>query len=375
MDSVIVVGAGTFGASLAWLLARDGVAVTLIDQFEPGDPRQTSGGETRLYRCAHGGAADYTASSRRARTLWQELEAATGEDLLVERGVAWFAHREDGWEAASERTLRARDIPVERLEVGEAARRFPSFAGDDLAFVLLEPEAGAIRAGRAVRALASAAQAEGAILKRGRATPAGSGVQLADGAHLEAGAVVWACGCWLRDLFPGLVQLRVTKQELLFFDGGPAWAADDVPCWVDYDLAAYGTPDIDDLGVKAAPDVEGPPIEPDDALPPVSQAGELAARAYVQQRFPALAEAPLKGGVTCRYELSPDSNFIAAPHPVEPGVWIVGGGSGHGFKHGPAVAERLVAAVRGTGSLPEQFGLHERQPARSLRTAGSRADQ
>jgi sarcosine oxidase len=371
MDSAIVVGAGTFGASLAWLLARDGVAVTVVDQFEPGDPRATSGGETRLYRCAHGGAADYTASARRARELWRDLEATTGEELLLERGVTWFAHREDGWEAQSERTMQAQDIPVERLDVVEAAKRFPSFAGGDLAFVLHEPEAGAIRAATAVRALIAAAVSEGARVKRGRATPVAGGVRLEDGSRMEAGAVVWACGGWLRDLFPGLVQLRVTKQELLFLDGGPAWAAETVPCWVDYDLAAYGTPDIDGLGVKAAPDVEGPPLDPDAPLPDVSAEGEAAARSYVARRFPALAGAALRHGVCCRYELSPDSNFIAAEHPAEPGTWIVGGGSGHGFKHGPAMAERLVAAMRGTATMPERFGLHERVAGRSLRTAGS----
>src|SRR5689334_18225524 len=105
MDSAIIVGAGTFGASLAWLLSRDGVAVTLVDQFEPGDARSTSGGETRLYRCGHGAAADYTASARRARELWRDLEAATGTELLVECGLSWFAHREDGWEAQSARTM------------------------------------------------------------------------------------------------------------------------------------------------------------------------------------------------------------------------------------------------------------------------------
>src|SRR3954470_14653627 len=124
-------------------MARAGIAVTLIDQFEPGDPRASSGGESRLYRCAHGGAEDYTRSARRARDLWRELEHETGEELLLERGVAWFAHREDGWEAASERTMRALDIPCERLPVAEAAARFPSFDGDDLAFVLYEPAAGA----------------------------------------------------------------------------------------------------------------------------------------------------------------------------------------------------------------------------------------
>jgi sarcosine oxidase len=372
MDSAIVVGAGTFGASLAWQLARESVAVTLIDQFAPGDPRATSGGESPLYRCSHGGAADYTASARRARELWREVEAETGAELLLEHGVSWFAHREDGWEAHSERTLRAQEIPVERLEVADAARRFPSFAGDDLAFVLHEPEAGAIRAARAVEALVAAAQAHGARLKRGRAHPHGRYVELADGARLEAGLVVWCCGGWLRDLFPGLVDLRVTRQELLFLDGGPAWA--DVPAWVDYDLAAYGTGDLDGLGVKIAPDVEGPALDPDADLPPVSAEGEAAARAYARRRFPALAGAPLRTAKTCRYELTPDSNFIAAEHPAEPGVWIVGGGSGHGFKHGPALAEQVVAALRGEQALPRAFGLHDRAPGRSLRTAGSSAE-
>jgi glycine/D-amino acid oxidase-like deaminating enzyme len=326
-----------------------------------------------LYRCSHGGEADYTRSARRSRELWRELEAATGEELLLERGVSWFAQRDDGWEAQSERALREQHIPVERLDVAEAARLFPSFAGDDLAFVLHEPEAGAVRAARAVRALVAAAEAEGAHVKRARATPQGAGVQLEDGTHLEAGAVVWACGGWLRDLFPGLVQLRVTRQELLFFDGGPAWAAPEVPGWVDYDLAAYGTWDLDGLGVKAAPDVEGPALDPDAELPRVSAQGVAAARAYVARRFPALADAPLRGGTCCRYELSPDSHFIGAPHPAEAGVWLVGGGSGHGFKHGPAVAERVIAALRGLQPLPAHWGLHERRPAASLRTAGSPA--
>ena len=104
--NVVIVGAGTFGASLAWLLARAGERVTLVDQFEPGDRRATSGGETRLIRCSHGADAEYTAMARRSRTLWRELEAECGDELMVECGVSWFAHSEQGWEAASERAMR-----------------------------------------------------------------------------------------------------------------------------------------------------------------------------------------------------------------------------------------------------------------------------
>src|SRR5689334_14818700 len=123
---VVIVGAGTFGASLAWTLARRGDAVTLVDQFEPGDRRATSGGESRLIRCAHGGDADYTASARRARALWRELEAESGDELMAEVGTAWFAQREDGWEAESQRAMTAQRIPCERLDPAEAAKLFPS---------------------------------------------------------------------------------------------------------------------------------------------------------------------------------------------------------------------------------------------------------
>jgi len=364
----VIVGAGTFGASLAWWLARRGDDVTLVDQFEPGDPRATSGGETRLIRCTHGADADYARMARRARTLWRELERESGEELMSECGVSWFAHRDDGWEADSLRTLNAEGIPAERLEVGEAARGFPSFNGDDLAWVLHEPEAGVLRAQKAVQTLARQAARHGAKLVRGRAAPDGDRV-IADGGTLEADRVIWSCGGWLADLFPEHVTLRVTRQELFFFDGGPEWAT--APGWVDYDRAFYGTGDIDGLGVKVAWDKEGPPLDPDAALPGPSEAVERTSRAYAAERFPALAQAPLVLSKRCRYEISPDSHFIAAPHPEHASVWIVGGGSGHGFKHGPAMAERLTRAWHEQAPLPPRFALGAREYAASLRSAGS----
>jgi len=368
MDSVVIVGAGTFGGSLAWWLAREGVEVTLIDQFEAGDRRATSGGETRLIRCGHGEDPDYTASARRARTLWRELEAESGADLLIECGLVWFARRADGWEAASEATMRAQDIPVEHLGVEEGALLFPSFRGDDLEFLLHEPEAGVLRAQRATQTLAAQAATHGARIVRGRAEPDGARVVVA-GERLEADAVVWACGGWLPHLFPGLASVTTTRQDLFFLDGGEPWTR--APGWVDYDGAVYGTGDLDDLGVKGAPDFEGPPLAPDADLPQVDPDNERWIREYCARRFPALADAPLKSSTTCRYELSPDSHFIAAPHPEHPTVWLLGGGSGHGFKHGPAMAERVAAALRGGDPLPERFKLGERAVARSMRTSGS----
>jgi glycine/D-amino acid oxidase-like deaminating enzyme len=365
VERVVIVGAGTFGASLAWQLAGRGDEVVLVDQFEPGDVRATSGGETRLIRCSHGADADYTAMARRARTLWRALEAETGAAVYTETGVSWFAHAEQGWEAESAATLGALDIPFVRQDVAEAAAAFPSFDGDDLTWVLHEPEAGVLRAQLGVRTLVRAAKERGATVLRGRATPDGTRVVLDDDV-LEADRVVWACGGWLAKLFPDVVQLRVTRQELFFLDGGPAWQ--NTPAWVDYDRAVYGTGDLDALGAKFAWDQEGPPLDPDAPLPEASPALEALTRGYVADRFPALAGARLAGAKTCRYELSPDSNFIAASRD---GVWIVGGGSGHGFKHGPAFAERIIAAWHGGAPLPPRFGLHTREHGTSLRSAGA----
>ncbi len=366
---VVIVGAGTFGASLAWQLARSGTHVTLVDQFEPGDRRASSGGETRLLRCSHGADEDYTAMARRARALWRELEAESGETLVLEPGVAWFAHAEDGWEAASGRTLAAQGIPAERLDPDDAARLYPSLGTADLAFVLLELEAGVVRAQRAVRTLATRAAANGARVVRGRAEAGDPRVVvLDDGTRLSADVVVWACGGWHARLFPELVAIKVTRQELLFLDGGPAWRG--VPAWVDYDRAMYGTGDLDSLGVKAALDLDGPPLDPDDELADDATT-EPAVRAYLAERFPALARAPLNEARACRYELSPDSHFIAGRHPDHEDVWLLGGGSGHGFKHGPAMAERVAAALAGGPQLPQRFALGERPLARGFRTAGS----
>jgi glycine/D-amino acid oxidase-like deaminating enzyme len=284
--------------------------------------------------------------------------------------MAWFAHRDEGWEADSERILTAQGIPVERLEVDSAARFYPSFRGDDLAFVLLEPEGGVLRAERSMRTLAAQAVAHGARIVRSRASPDGAAVVLEDSTRLEGDVVVWACGPWLPKLFPTLVSLRVTQQELLFLDGGPAWRASHIPAWCDYERSRYGTADIDDIGVKAGIDDEGPPLDPDAELPSTSRT-EVDVRAYLHDRFPALEEAPLVGARSCRYELTADTRFIAAPHPEYERVWIVGGGSGHGLKHGLPMAERLATAFASRTTLPPDFALGERSGSQSLRTASS----
>ena len=363
MPSALVIGAGVFGASLADRLVRDGWDVTLVDRFEPGHRRAESGGETRLIRCSHGPDDFYARSARRALELWREL----GAGVLVESGVAWLARREDGWEADSERVLRAAGIPVDRLSPEDGARLFPGVAIDDLAFVLHEPEAGVLRAADGVRALVRRAASNGARVVQGPAEPAGVAATV-DGAPLDADVVVWACGAWLARLFPDVVPLRVTFQQLTLFEAPPHWRG---PGWVDFDAAYYGHCFVDPHGVKVAPDMDGIEVDPDERPLEATREAIQLARDYLAHRFPPLAGAQVAAAPGCHYSLTPDGEFILARHPEHEGVWLLGGGSGHGFKHGPALAEHAAAVLAGREEPEPRFALGERAAARSLRTAGA----
>ena len=358
--SAIIVGAGIFGSSLAYRLARGGWDVTVYEQYEPGNERSASGDESRLIRYSHGSESWYTRSAWRSRELWRELEAETGRELLVESGLAWFARSEDGWEAESERVLRAEGIPVERLEPDAGGELFPSYEPGDLEFILWEPQAGVLRAREATKATAQVAERAGVRIIRERAEPAG----------LEADVVVCAAGAWLPSLVGEDIPIRITRQDILYFRADE-WTTPPAPAWVDYDRAIYGLGSLDGAGAKIAPDFEGPPFDPDSSERVLSSDSERVARSYIAERFPAFAASPLAAWRVCPYALTPDTNFVLARSPFVDNQWWFGGGSGHGFKHGPALAEYAAGVISGEEELDERFGLGPRSRGPSLRTAGS----
>ena len=187
------------------------------------------------------------------------------------------------------------------------------------------------------------------------------------GERLEADHIVWAGGAWLAGIFPEVVDLRVTRQDVYFFGAPAAWQAPSVPAWVDFDGGVYGVGDLDGRGFKASPDSEGPDFDPDteDRVPSADK--EREARAYLALRFPELAGAPLVGTRSCPYSLTADTNFLVAPHPEHERVWLLGGGSGHGFKHGPALAEYVQGLLEGREAADPAFALGSRPPGGGLR--------
>jgi sarcosine oxidase len=356
----IVVGAGVFGASTARALAGRGWDVTLVEQYVPGTVRAASGGDTRLLRMAHGDVDWYAQLAYSARTQWIELQERTGTRIWEPIGVAWFAQTPDGFEARSHATLERLGIPSEWLAPEDAKGLYPSLNVDDLAGVLFEPDAGVLHARRATQLLVEDAERLGATLETRRIAPPD---------QPEADAVIWACGAWLPSLFPAQVELTLSRRDVLFFGGDGTW--DGTPGFCDYDAPFYGHGEIAGLGVKIAPDYPGDPIDPDtvDRVPSPRRAAE--ARAYAAHRFPALADAPIVGARVCQYVLTGDTHFLFAPHPERERWWILGGGSGHGFKHGPALGDYVADCVEGRRE-PEAFhALGARSGDAGLRTAAS----
>jgi len=353
MSSAVVVGAGVFGASVARELDRRGWGVTVVEQYTPGNVRSGSGGDTRLLRFSHGDQDWYTLSARRSLELWRDLERETGERLFEPVGVAWFSTAPDDFTTASEAALNRLGIPCERLSPADAARLYPSLGGEDLLSVLLETEAGVLNARVATRALAAPLR-----VVTGHPTPD-------DAPHADV--VVWACGPWLQKLFPDLVEIRIVRRDVFFFGVGGEWSG--TPGFCEYDGPYYGHGELNGLGMKISPDWGVVEIDPDDLerMPAVDAAA--VAREYAARRFPALTGAPLLGGRVCQYDLTPDTHFVVARHPDEPSWWLLGGGSGHGFKHGPALGEYVADCIEGRRE-PEPFhALGPRQGHAGLRTA------
>ncbi|MBA2373659.1 MAG: FAD-dependent oxidoreductase [Chloroflexi bacterium] len=381
---LVVVGAGTMGAWTALEARRAGWRTTLVDAYGAGHPRATSGDETRIIRAAHGSDALYTRWSREALRAWLAFEAEVGDRLFVGCGALWFAGPDGTFVSASEATLRAQDIPVERLDAAALAERWPQIGTSDLAFALHEPEAGLLMARRGVAAVARRFSEEGGRFELAWARPGRAAgrrlmeIETGDGLHLAADAFVFACGPWLPRLFPDVLGelIRVTKQDVCFIGspgGDGRFAADRLPCWVDFEGAFYGVPGVEGGGMKIGPDRYGPVFDPSSGDRLVDPESVRLTRRYLARRFPALADAPVIESRVCQYETTPDTNFILDRHPAWDNVWIAGGGSGHGFKHGPVIGRYLADRLAGVPAEAEDARFlidRPRAPATGVRTGG-----
>jgi sarcosine oxidase len=371
---VAVAGAGIFGVSTALTLVQRGVSrVLLLDAWGVGNSRATSGDHTRVWRTAYGKKCLYSRWAWESLPLWKHWEAESGQRLFTPTGVLWIGGDDPEFPSATRPCLTELGIPLESWTAGEASARFPQFAGIEDRTALWEPLAGVLHARRACLALAEMFKRDGGMIETAAVLPPEgqpgrlSSIALEDGRTVCAGAFVFACGPWLLQMFPSLLgqRMRVTRQELFYFApplGSTEFDPGRFPTWIEegthagQEFSFYGMPALDGA-VKVASDNRGPEFDPTHGDRNVSRAGLDQARQYLAQRFPALADAPLVESRVCQYEQTPDSHLIVDRHPAWDNVWIAGGGSGHGFKMAPAMAQCLVAAMASTDSIPSEVRL------------------
>jgi glycine/D-amino acid oxidase-like deaminating enzyme len=369
-DKIVVVGAGVFGAWTAHHLQQQGHSVTLVDAWGPAHSRASSGGESRLTRAAYGKDAIYTRMARDSLPQWKALSAVSGLPIFVPAGVLFFFETEEPYVQESIAAHREFGLPTDVLAQAEMARRFPMIDFAGIKVGLFEPGFGALMARRAVLTLVDRFVGAGGTCRKGAAlSPAGDGdrlaeVRLASGERLAADRFVFALGPWLPKLFPEVIGPKIlpTRQEVFFFAppaGDRRFSPDAMPGWADFNGGDifYGFPDLETRGVKFAHDAHGVPVDPDtqDRRPTAAALAEITA--YRDRRFPLLKGAPLTEARVCQYENSSNGDFLIDFHPRLANLLLVGGGSGHGFKHGPEVGRHAAGRLLGTIPAEPRFSL------------------
>jgi glycine/D-amino acid oxidase-like deaminating enzyme len=374
---IAVIGAGAFGGWTALYLLRAGARVTLLDAWGPGNSRSSSGGETRVMRGAYGPDQPYTKLAARALDLWKQHEAQWKRKFFFPIGVLWMVegnnlvegNNNDLFERGSLPFLKDAGIPFEQLAPNELTRRWPQINFENVKWAIYEPQCGYLLARASAQAVAEQFTADGGEYRQAAVAPADldSGhwktLSLTDGSSIAADRYVFACGPWLGKLFPRTVgpHFLSSKQDVFFF-GTPAgdsrYNEGNVPVWADHSgHFMYGIPGNQGRGFKIADDTRGPEFDPTSGQRLVGEESLKEARRYLAYRFPGMKDAPLIETRVCQYENTADHNFIVDRHPENANAWIVGGGSGHGFKHGPALGEMVAKLVLGDESADPLYRL------------------
>jgi len=373
--NTIVVGAGVFGAWTAWHLRKAGQRVLLLDASGPANARASSGGESRMTRTIYGADDVYTRMAWDSLEDWRWLSSRSGLPILHAIGVLMFFGKREPFVDQSIEAHRRLKLRLDVFDRAELRRRYPQVAWDGVEVGLFEPELGALMARRAVQTLVRELVAAGAEYRLAAVEPPGDGATLESiettaGETLRAERYVFACGPWLPKMFPSIVGNRIfpTRQEVFFFappSGDDRFEPGNLPGWADFNDGDiyYGFPDLESRGFKIAHDAHGVPFDPDEGDRRPTAAALDDVRAYIKKRFPALAERPMVEARVCQYENSSNGDFLIDRHPRWENAVLLGGGSGHGFKHGPAVGKYAADLLTGRLAQPE--------PRFSLATKGA----
>ena len=357
-SSIAVIGGGAFGGWSALYLLRKGFKVTLIDAWGAGNSRSSSGDETRVIRSTYGANEQYFNLNVRALQLWKEHQQEWNKKFFINAGVLWMCYEEKTpMVDDSIPFARKHKMDYEYLSVAEIQKRYPHINTEGLHHAYLDFFGGYLKARESCQAVSGAFINEGGRFIQAHAQPGKiehgtmKTVQLSNGDKVIADAYLFACGAWMGEIFPDALGnvITCTKQEAYYF-GVPSEFAqqfDSMPAWVDVDGNDfyYGIPGNASRGFKIGVDRRGESFDPTNGERTLNSDVLAKARKFIGYRFPALKNSPLIENRVCPYENSPDGNFVFSAHPQASNVILLGGGSGHGFKHGPALGEFVANAI------------------------------
>jgi sarcosine oxidase len=370
---VIVIGAGVFGSWTAYVLQKSGASVLLVDSYGPANARASSGGESRIIRMGYGADEIYTRWALNALPKWKELFGQAGRpELFQPTGVLWVAHEGEQYARDTVATLDKVGCRFEKLSLGQLLERHTAMSFETDCWGIFEPDSGVLMARRAVQAVVDEAEKRGASFESAFVrAPIAHGRRVREittrsGHAYSAATFVFACGPWLEKTFPDVLggRIFVSRQEVFFFGvppGDKRFQPPATPTWLNVGDEFYGMPDLENRGLKIAHDRHGPAADPDTQSRVSSPEALAAAREYLARRFPLLRDAPVVETRVCQYENTSSGDFLIDRHPHMENVWLVGGGSGHGFKHGPSVGEYVAARVTQDDGVEARFSLATKQ--------------
>jgi sarcosine oxidase len=352
----IVVGVGGMGSAALYHLARRGLKVLGLEQFDIPNELGSSHGHSRIIRLAYAEHPDYVPLLRCAYPLWRELERDAGEELLIITGGIDAGTRESATVRGSLASCEIHGLAHEVLDAAALNRRFPGYRLPHDMVGVYQADAGFLLSERCVVAHAEAARRLGAeVHARERVTrwhleDNGVSVETDTGAYRARKLVVTA-GAWARTLLPVLQDLAVPERQVMLWTEPLKPAYFEPAAFPVFNMETdegrfYGYPVHGILGFKigkyhhARERIE----DPDQMDRTVDTQDESILRAGIARYFPD-ANGRTIAMKTCLFTNSPDEHFIIDVLPECPQVAIAAGFSGHGFKFCSVVGEILAELV------------------------------
>ncbi|MEP3049267.1 MAG: FAD-dependent oxidoreductase [Roseibium sp.] len=348
--SVIVVGAGISGLSTAWALMKKGVDVTLLEQGPIPNPMSASGDQHRIIRRAYGGKGGYQRRIGDAYAAWDEMWEDLGDKHLVETGYMLLSQQPgDGGDTYRDGLIEG-GYQFEDLSPKETAARYPFIDPATIRFGAVSSEGGVLLCQKIASGLRDWLMALGADVRENTTVasvdPGAGSVTLKDGSVLSADHVVVTAGAWTLGLFPALdVNLTTYRTAVVYLtppaDLKDAW--ETAPAILDPggEIDGYVLPPVPGTGLKFGAGIHKYTAEPDQDRFAKAGEGEIL-RDYFSPPFARIEEYRVDDVVTCAYTFTADRHFFCK---TEDKATIVSACSGHGYKFGAVVGQKLADGI------------------------------